>query len=326
MKRFIAILLAAMTLTGLCLSSAFALPIEQMEGVKPYGQLVDVNGKKMNVTILGEKNKETLLLIPGQGEISSYYSFSNLMKILSKKYRIVLVDYFGFGLSDVTDAPRTSENFADEIHTVMQKLGIDKYTIMAHSMGGIYSLTYAAKYPSEVQGFIGIDISTPGMEGGLEIHSAEMSEKEINTVKTPDVDEESQKQFNLIARYTLNNPNQKDEDDRVTSNLKDAETKKFPAGMKALHLLARESDDDINMRREAFEQMYNEMKAQKGTTEEDLKAMPRITRNWTEQHIDLSENPADAQAEILEGSHTMFLTMYKEVAEKIDAFMQSLSR
>jgi len=68
------------------------------------------------------------------------------------------------------------------------------------------------------------------------------------------------------------------------------------------------------------------MKAQKGTTEEGLKAMPRITRNWTEQHIDLSENPADAQAEILEGSHTMFLTMYKEVAEKIDAFMQSLSR
>lgn len=71
-------LLAAMTLTGLCLSSAFALPIEQMKGVKPYGQLIDVNGKKMNVAVLGENNKETLVLVPGQSEISSYYGFHNL--------------------------------------------------------------------------------------------------------------------------------------------------------------------------------------------------------------------------------------------------------
>ncbi len=329
MKRWIAMLLAAMTLTGLCLSSAFALPIEQMKGVKPYGQLIDVNGKKMNVAVLGENNKETLVLVPGQSEISSYYGFHNLMKILSKKYRIVMIDYFGFGLSDMTDAPRTSENFADEIHTVLQKLGIDRYTLMAHSMGGIYSLTYALKYPGEVKGFIGIDTSTPVMEGGLEVHSSELTEDVIDKLPLPDLDEETQKQYRLIGKYTMNNPNMKDEDAHASSNLKDAETKKFPAGMKALYLLARQSDDDMNMRMQDFEQWYQESSKEfkEGKiTEEELKQVPRITRNWTEQHIDLHENPADAQTQMLKGNHVMYLTLYKEIAEKVDAFVQSLGK
>lgn len=326
MKRLTALLLTIVTLVSLCLSTASALPIDQMEGVKPYGQLVEVNGKKMNVAVLGEENKPTLLLIPGQSEISSYYGFSNLMKILQKKYRVVMIDYFGFGLSDVTDAPRTSENFADEIHTVVQKLGIRRYVLLAHSMGGIYSLTHAVKYPDEVQGFIGIDTSTPGMEGGLEVHSETLTEASIPDL--PDVDEEAAEQYRLIARYTMNNPNMVDEDAHASVNLKDAETKRFPAGMRGLYLLATQSDEDMELRRESFEawyqEMYKDFKDNKGVTEEDLKQLPRIARSWTGQHIDLHEDPADAQTEMIEGSHVMYQTQYRRIAERRDAFMQSL--
>lgn len=328
MKRMTAFVLTLVILMSVCLSSAFALPIEQMKGVKPYGQLVEVNGRKMNVAILGENNKPTLLLIPGQSEISSYYGFSNLVKILSRTYRIVMIDYFGFGLSDVTDAPRTSENFADEIHAVVQKLGIDRYVLLAHSMGGIYSLTYALKYPNEVQGFIGIDTSTPVMEGGLEVHSEPLTRKSIPDL--PDVDEDTRQQYRLLAEYTMNNPNMKDEDDHVSANLKDAETKKFPKGFRALYLLARQSHEDMELRRKDFEtwyqESYNDMKNNKGVTEEDLKSLPRITRNWTEQHLDLHENPADATTEMLDGSHVMYQTLYAEIAEKIDAFMQEIGK
>ena len=175
----------------------------------------------MNVAVLGEENKPTLLLIPGRAR-SHPTAVQQFDEDPAKKYRVVMIDYFGFGLSDVTDAPRTSENFADEIHTVVQKLGIRRYVLLAHSMGGIYSLTHAVKYPDEVQGFIGIDTSTPGWKAGWRC-TRTLTEASIPDL--PDVDEEAAEQYRLIARYTMNNPNMVDEDAHASVNLKDAETK-----------------------------------------------------------------------------------------------------
>ncbi|HEX3077879.1 MAG TPA: alpha/beta hydrolase, partial [Lachnospiraceae bacterium] len=41
------------------------------------------------------------------------------------------------------------------------KLGYSKYTIMAHSLSGLYSIYYTNKYPNEVEAFVGIDSSVP---------------------------------------------------------------------------------------------------------------------------------------------------------------------
>ncbi len=49
----------------------------------------------------------------------------------------------------------------DEPHECTQKLGCDRYYLMAHSLSGLYSLYWANTYPQEVAGFIGIDPSVP---------------------------------------------------------------------------------------------------------------------------------------------------------------------
>lgn len=316
MKKIAALMLALACL----MTSAFALAESGAKEprIEPYGKKITVQGKKMNVTILGN-GKKTLVLMPGQEEISSYYDFYNLLKILQKKYRVVLIEPFGSGLSEITNRPRTSRNISEEYHEVLQQLGIRRYTLLAHSISGIYALTYAKMYPDEVEGFIGIDTSTPVMEGGIDVQSAPIPVDKLPDL--PDVDARVNEQFKLIGRKISNNPNARDEGRRASANMKEAESIKFRKGLRALYLLADQSDIDMNSRIQMFREMYEEMKAQKDVTPEMLAGMPRIDHDWTQQHLDLHEDPADAQVKMLRGIHTLYQTAYQEIAEHIDAFM-----
>jgi len=129
-----------------------------------YGVKVKVNGKNMVVDIVGEENETTLVLLTAFGVVSPVFFYKPFTEALSDKFKVVTVEPFGYGISDLTKDERTVENIVSELHQALHKLGIDKFYLMAHSIGGIYSLSYANEYPEDVLGFIGIDISTPGIE------------------------------------------------------------------------------------------------------------------------------------------------------------------
>lgn len=133
----------------------------QLDSIKPYGEIVKLNNKNMHVYSMG-KGKDTIILLPGHGVPLPSADFAPLMRELSKKNKVVTVEYFGVGFSDQTDKPRTNENYMNEIRTSLNKAGIKPpYILMPHSISGIYSEYYATKYPEEVKGIILLDsIST----------------------------------------------------------------------------------------------------------------------------------------------------------------------
>jgi len=119
----------------------------------------------MNVEIFGETNSTSIIvLLPGLGVSSPIYDFKPLAEELSKNYKIVVIEPFGYGLSDLVEEERTLENVSSEIHTAIKELGIEKYYLAASSLSGLYSLKIANDYPEELLGFIGIDITVPGQE------------------------------------------------------------------------------------------------------------------------------------------------------------------
>lgn len=130
----------------------------------PYGESVTVDGKSMNVVVAGE-GEETIVLLPGLGTAAPALDFHPLIAELQDTYRVVAVEPFGTGLSDQTDVERTAENITREVHDALNELGIDRYTLMGHSISGIYALTYTAAYPEEVTAFVGIDSSVPDQPG-----------------------------------------------------------------------------------------------------------------------------------------------------------------
>jgi len=127
-----------------------------------YGRRVTVDGYSMNADIKGEGNSPTIILLPGWGSPSPVLEFLPLAEELAGKFRVATIEPLGYGLSDRTRRPREMDRIVRELHGCAQKLGCNRYYLMAHSISGLYSLYWANAYPEEVQGFIGIDCSVPG--------------------------------------------------------------------------------------------------------------------------------------------------------------------
>lgn len=68
----------------------------------PLGALVEVNGHNMSVYIEGKGDK-TLVFLSGGGTCSPILDFKSLYSLLTDEYKIVVVEKFGYGFSDVVD-------------------------------------------------------------------------------------------------------------------------------------------------------------------------------------------------------------------------------
>ena len=130
---------------------------------KRYGKKVKVGDKYMRVSIMGKSSK-VLLILPGWNSISPILEFKPLAEKLSEYFTVITIEPLGYGLSDRTERLRGTCNIVEELHRCVENLGYCKYYILAHSISGLYCLEWCRQYEKEVEGFIGIDISVPGME------------------------------------------------------------------------------------------------------------------------------------------------------------------
>ena len=127
------------------------------------GQLVEVDGKNIHVYTKGEGDN-TIVLLTGLGTAAPTLDFEPLINEMAKKNKVVVVEPFGYGWSDITNKERTVENIVEETRSALEKSNIDgPYILMPHSISGIYSMYYANAYPEEVKAIIGIDPTLPGL-------------------------------------------------------------------------------------------------------------------------------------------------------------------
>ncbi|MTH55746.1 alpha/beta hydrolase [Bacillus mangrovi] len=128
---------------------------------QPIGELVEVDGKEMHIYIKGD-GKETFVLLSGLGTAAPAMDFEPLINELAKNNKVVVVEPFGYGWSDITPKERTVENIVEEIRIALKKSDIKgPYILMPHSISGIYSMYFANTYREEVKGIIGIDSTLP---------------------------------------------------------------------------------------------------------------------------------------------------------------------
>ena len=135
----------------------------------------------MNYTLYDSESEQVVVILPGLECISAHYEFDALAIKLSDKYKVVVYEPPGVGISDWSDTERTVENYTKELHELMQHLGYDKYTIIAHSFSGLYSLYYTNQYPDEVEAFIGIDATVPAEIEEAD-HEAYANAKRLRTI------------------------------------------------------------------------------------------------------------------------------------------------
>ena len=114
----------------------------------PTGSLVDVEGLRLHVR--DEGSGPALLMIHGLGGQMAHFNYGAVRE-LSKRYRVVTIDRPGSGYSTRPDGvPADLSTQARAIAALVEKLGLDRPTVVGHSLGGATALTLAHEYPQHV--------------------------------------------------------------------------------------------------------------------------------------------------------------------------------
>ena len=136
----------------------------------PLGQIVEVDGHHMSIYIEGAGDA-TLVFMSGGGTCSPILDFKSLYALLSDKYKIAVVEKFGYGFSDIVDKSRDIDSILEDTRAALKAAGLSApYVLCPHSMSGLETLYWAQKYPDEVSAVVGLDMAVPAYYDSMDIN------------------------------------------------------------------------------------------------------------------------------------------------------------
>lgn len=304
---------AVLTIIALLVASTAANLI--LEGIErsnaaAYGEKIRTDQGTINVSRSGETGP-TIVLLSGLGTPAPVLDFAPLVRELAG-FRVVAVEGFGYGYSDMAARPRTIENMSEELHTVLSTLAVDRpYILAGHSIAGFTTLYYANKYPAEVSAVIGIDPSVPGgMASDEDPAHAEAPASGNFWERLPSTTglvrwaaalgladpagdnytQEEREQMRLLASWNYGNEALTDETNRMAENAAKLHTLRYPDHVPVLEFLSRET---VNQQPE-----------------------------WLGSHERQLLNVARHELVILDGNHYLHWTQSKAMATKIAEFLR----
>ncbi|HAG14802.1 MAG TPA: hypothetical protein DCG49_13230 [Ruminococcus sp.] len=291
-------------LAGLFLISTIRHQIKKKTDKKiyqnAYGETYTTeHGDRLQFTVYDSASEDVAVILPGFSSASTYYEFHAVAEGLQDRYKIISVDPLGVGLSDRTDLDRSVENYCEELHGLMQHLGYDRYTLIGHSIAGVYALYYANHYTDEVTAFLGIDSSVPRQvdediwaakpknqlmlytilrpllyESGINRIITELTFDETMAQIPTLTDDDRAKALAMFSSIPLNHT-QMNEMHFFSHNVETCRDMKFPESVPVLYVLSQDN----------------------------CERMPA----WEKLHRELLTNP-DSKMTVISGSHNLHMT------------------
>lgn len=268
-----------------------------------YGERVEVAGGSLNVYRQGDSGP-TIVMLTGYGTAAPALDYAPLIRELDG-YRVVVVEGFGYGYSDLTAPARTVENITAELHQALDQAAVDApYVLLGHSIAGIYNLYYANRYPDEVAAVIGIDASVPGQINGLAGQDNPMSRlvsatglvRVVSSIAPSLVEPPGdaytageREQIRLMTNWNWSNPAVLDEATHGAQNFAAVEDMVFPADLPVLSFIKKEGSQE----------------------------------GWKELHAAQLTDRAHGELVELDGGHYLHWTHSEALAEHIREFLAS---
>ena len=125
----------------------------------PPGRLVRVNNRLMHIHVTGE-GTPTVVFESGMG--ASCLSWTHVQPAVAEFSRAVSYDRAGHGWSDPAHEPRTAQQIAKELHTLLDAADAPgPYVLIGHSFGGYVTRAFAHLYREDVVGMVLVDSIHP---------------------------------------------------------------------------------------------------------------------------------------------------------------------
>jgi pimeloyl-ACP methyl ester carboxylesterase len=141
----------------------------------PPGRLIDIGGHRLHAILMGE-GEPTVVFESGAGNEGSVWTL--VQREVAKHTRAVAYDRAGMGWSDSGPTPRTTETYATELRTLLDRSGIGApYVLVAHSLGGLFANQFASMYPDDVAGMVFVDAGYKATYETLAARSPNMAKR-----------------------------------------------------------------------------------------------------------------------------------------------------
>ncbi|MBE04559.1 MAG: hypothetical protein CMD67_05415 [Gammaproteobacteria bacterium] len=111
---------------------------------------VEANGINIYYELMGKGDPLALI----GGSLFGRQNFGMVWSGLAEHFQLISYDQRGYGLSDRPLQPYDMELWADDLASLLDKLGIEKTHVMGTSAGGMIALKFASKYPDRCIGVV----------------------------------------------------------------------------------------------------------------------------------------------------------------------------
>jgi pimeloyl-ACP methyl ester carboxylesterase len=115
----------------------------------------------------GNPQAEPMVMLHGFGV--SGHMFDEFADRMQDRYRLIALDQRGHGDSDwAEDGNYSRDAFVEDLEGVRQELGLDRFILVGHSMGGLNAVTYANRHPERVRALILVDVGPESAKEGVD--------------------------------------------------------------------------------------------------------------------------------------------------------------
>ncbi len=151
-KYIIYTFLIILILSPIFVRDAGITPEEYISNFEIEGaNFIEIDNYKTFYIDVNPESEKTILLLHGFGGSSTNW-IPVIPALAQEGYRVVTVDLKGFGLSEKKrDEDYTHPSQAEFVNSFVNKLELNKFTLVGHSMGGNIAMMYYQKYPEKVE-------------------------------------------------------------------------------------------------------------------------------------------------------------------------------
>lgn len=123
------------------------------------------SGVRLHYMEGGDPNGEAIILLHGYSD--SWYSYSRVMRDLLPLGRVLAVDQRGHGDSDRPATGYSPREMALDVIGLMDALGLERATLVGHSMGSVVAQHAAATAPARAKRLVLIGSSSDAANAGM---------------------------------------------------------------------------------------------------------------------------------------------------------------
>ena len=135
-------------------------------------------GVRLRYAYQGDASGEPVILLHGYTD--SWVSYSTVLPLLDRKYRVYVLDQRGHGESDRPAGAYGFQQFADDVLAFMDVMSINQATIVGHSMGSFVAQHVAVTAPERVKRLV-----LSGSATTVRNNVVTDLQREVNALKDP---------------------------------------------------------------------------------------------------------------------------------------------